>query len=414
MRWWENEFVRVEGNRLRLGRRWAEDLARKHGTPLYVYGAERILTNGRRLARAFAAATSLETRLAYAMKANAHPAVLALIREEGGWIDAVSPMEVVRALATGFPAGRVIFTGTSVSAADFEALLAVEGLTINIDAVEQLDIMRAVLRRIPGRRRIRVAVRWNPGLGCGFNPKVITAGARSADGTPVKFGVEEGRVIAAFRKAREYGFTPVGLHQHLGSGWIKADYPAALESVDRMIAKARELAEAGFELEFLDFGGGFGPRYRREDGLFPVEAYARAIGRKVKEAGLSLRALVVEPGKFWVADAGALLLRVEYVKTNYGHLFACVNGGTFNTVPRPAVYAHARHEIVNAGRVAGGPRKRVTIAGHLCETGDVFGKDLLLSVPRPGDTLAILQAGAYGRSMASTFNLRPIPDEIIV
>ncbi|MBM3293804.1 MAG: diaminopimelate decarboxylase [Candidatus Aminicenantes bacterium] len=414
MIWWENEFVRAAGNRLILGRFRAEDLARKHGTPLFVYGAARIRVNGRRLARAFAAATSLETRLAYAMKANAHPAVLALIREEGGWIDAVSPGEVARALEAGFSPGRIIFTGTSISAGDFEQLLRVDGLTINLDAVEQLDILRDVRDRLRLRRPIRISFRWNPGRGCGFNPKVITAGSRSVDGTPIKFGVEERRVLGAFRKARECGFLPIGLHQHLGSGWVKADFPAVLESVDRMIGKAGELAAAGFDLEFLDFGGGFGPRYHRADGLFPVEAYVRAIGRMVRKAGLSLKALVVEPGKYWLADAGVLLLRVEYVKTSYGHLFACVNGGTFNTIPRPAVYGQARHAIVNAGRIAERPRRRVTVAGHLCETGDIFGKDLLLPVPRPGDILAVLQAGAYGRSMASTYNLRPIPAELLV
>jgi diaminopimelate decarboxylase len=415
MMWWENEFLRVENNRLVLRRRRAEALAKAFGTPLFVYGADRVRTNGRRLGLAFARATELETRLAFAMKANAHPVILALILEEGGWVDAVSPGEVDRALRAGFPPGRVLFTGTSISEADFKALLAIDGLTLTLDAVEQLDILRAVRDRFFRRRPpVRVSIRWNPGRGCGFNPKVITAGARSVDGTPVKFGVEERRVLTAFRTARAYGFLPVGLHQHLGSGWVKADFPAVLESVDRMIAKARELEGAGFGLEFLDFGGGFGPRYRREDALFPVEAYARAIGRKLRTAGLSTRAVIVEPGKSWLADAGVLLLRVEYLKRSYGQTFVCVNGGTFNTIPRPAVYGQAWHEVVNAGRVSGRPRGRVTVAGHLCETGDVFGKDLLLPLPRPGDILAVLNAGAYGRSMASNYNLRPIPDEIIV
>jgi diaminopimelate decarboxylase len=414
MAWWENEFVRLKGGRLHLGRESAERLARRHGTPLFVYGADRIRANYRRLARAFAEATGLEVRCAYAMKANPHPSILTLVRDEGGWIDAVSPAEVSRALEAGFSPGRIIFTGTSVSAADFEALLGIEGLIINLDALEQLEIMRLVRGRRRQGNRVRVSVRWNPGIGRGFNPKVITAGARSADGTPVKFGVEETKVLATFRKAKALGFDPVGLHQHLGSGWVKDDYPTVLKAVDRMIAKARELSRAGFSLEFLDFGGGFGPRYRRQDGLFPLKAYARAIGRKVKAAGLTIRALAVEPGKYLVADAGVLLLRVEYVKKSYGHLFACVNGGTFNTVPRPAVYGQAWHEIVNAGRAEGRPIRKLTVAGHLCETGDVFGKDVRLPLPRTGDILAVLQAGAYSRSMASNYNLRPIPDEIMI
>ncbi|MBM3311193.1 MAG: diaminopimelate decarboxylase, partial [Candidatus Aminicenantes bacterium] len=164
MMWWENEFLRVDKDRLVLGRRRAESLARAFGTPLFVYGAGRVRANGRRLARAFARATDLETRLAYAMKANANPGILALILEGGGWVDAVSPGEVERALQAGFPPGRVLFTGTSVSEADFETLLSVEGLTLTLDAVEQLDILRAVRDRSPRRRRpIRVSIRWNPG-----------------------------------------------------------------------------------------------------------------------------------------------------------------------------------------------------------------------------------------------------------
>jgi len=414
MLWWENEFAHAQGGALRLGRTAATTLARKHGTPLFVYGAGRVRANYRRLARAFAGATGLEVRIAYALKANAHPGILAVVRDEGGWIDAVSPGEVARALESGFPPARVLFTGTSISAADFEAVIDLDGLTINIDAVEQLEAMRSVRGRGLRGRRIRVSVRWNPGIGRGFNPKVITAGARSSDGTPIKFGVEESKVLEAFRKARDFGFEPIGLHQHLGSGWVREDYPAVIQAVDRMVEKAREIERAGFPLEVLDFGGGFGPRYAREHRLFPMETYARYIGRKVREARLSVKALTVEPGKYLVADAGVLLFRVEYVKESYGNVFACVNAGTFNTLPRPAVYGQARHEILNARCVRAGRRRKVTVAGHLCETGDVFGKDILLPVPRAGDILAVLHAGAYGRSMASNYNLRPIPAEIIV
>jgi diaminopimelate decarboxylase len=239
-----------------------------------------------------------------------------------------------------------------------------------------------------------------------------------------------------------------------------------------MIAKAGELENAGFRLEFLDFGGGFGPRYAAEQSVFPLKRYAAAICSRIRRAGLRSAAIAVEPGKSLVADAGALLLRVEYVKESYGNIFACVNGGTFNTLPRSAIYAHPHHEIVNAGpsgeeplaryspvayihgrvrqkrplRQSPGPpppsetiglstgnpvvaynsavadglavadRKiiRVTVAGHICETGDVFGRDVRIRRPEAGDILAVLGAGAYGRSMASNFNLRPIPAEILV
>ncbi len=210
------------------------------------------------------------------------------------------------------------------------------------------------------------------------------------------------------------GFRPVGLHQHLGSGWVREDIGMVRTAVDRMVRKAREVEKAGFPLEFLDFGGGFGPRYLRSRGVFPVEDYIAYLTKAVARAGLSVRALALEPGKYLVGDAGVLLLGVEYVKESYGNIFACVDGGTFNTVPRPAIYLTAHHEIVNAVRVDGPHKARVTVAGNLCETGDVFGRERSMPLPVSGDVLAVLCAGAYCRSMASHFNLRQIPREVLI
>jgi diaminopimelate decarboxylase len=413
MNWWQNEFATVRRNKLFLAGRKAEDLARTYGTPLYVYGKRAILARYDFVAGALARATPLETWVCYAAKANSHPGILALLRKAGARIDAVSPNEVEAAGKAGFAPGRILFTGTSVSLDDLGRLFAVEGLTLNVDAVEQLEVMGRFKRRAFPNKRIRVSVRWNPGIGSGFAPGVVTAGARSSNGTPIKFGVEESKVLGAFERARELGFVPVGLHQHLGSGWVRQDYPTVIKAVDKMVRKAAELESKGFPLEFLDFGGGFGPRYAAAQALFPVDRYFRYLARAVARTRLGVKAVAVEPGKFLVGDSAALLLRTEYVKKSYGNLFACVNGGTFNTVPRPVLY-HAYHEIVNASRVAGPGRARLTVAGNLCETGDVFGMDRLMPLPASGEILAVLGAGAYCRSMASTFNLRDIPREILI
>ncbi|MEN6309957.1 MAG: diaminopimelate decarboxylase [Acidobacteriota bacterium] len=413
MNWWQNEFATVQRNKLFLAGRKAEDLARTYGTPLYVYGKKAILARYRFVAEALARATPLETWVCYAAKANFNPGILALLRKAGSRLDAVSPNEVDAALEAGFPPGRILFTGTSVSLEDLGRIFAVEGLTLNVDAAEQLEIMGRFKQKAFPRKKIRLSVRWNPGIGSGFTPGVVTAGARSSNGTPIMFGVEDKKVAGVFERARELGFVPVGLHQHLGSGWIREDYPTVLAAMEKMVRKAVELEKQGFALEFLDFGGGFGPRYSEDQALFPVERYFRAIARAVAKARLGIKAIAVEPGKFLVGDSAALLLRTEYVKESFGNLFACVNGGTYNSVPRPAIY-HAFHEIVNASRVAGPHRARLTVAGNLCETGDVFGQDRLIPVPARGDILAVLGAGAYCRSMASTFNLRDIPREILI
>ncbi|MDD8025717.1 MAG: diaminopimelate decarboxylase [Acidobacteriota bacterium] len=404
--------MKLSGGKLRIAGRTADAWAASQGTPLFVYSRRRILSNLARLRAAFAPAWSGELRVCYAMKANPFPGILGLLRGEGAWIDAVSPREVRAARAAGFPSSRILFTGTSLGPADLRSAFAMRGLTIAADAAEMIPLMASIRKReFPGRT-VRVFIRWNPGLGSGFNPKVITAGERSADGTPIKFGIEEGRVLEAFQAAAAAGFRPVGLHQHLGSGWTADDYPTVVQAVDRMIDMARTVIRSGFDLECLDFGGGFGPRYAEDQRIFPLERYARTLGRAVAKALPGIRAIAVEPGKFLVADAGALLVRVNYLKKSYGNWFACVDAGTFNTLPRTAIYGQAFHQIVNASRPAG-RKVPVTVAGHLCETGDVFGKDQPLVVPRPGEVLAILGAGAYGRSMASEFNLRPIAPEVL-
>ncbi len=412
--WWENKFLRMKNRKLYLNGKEATRVAAEFGTPLFVYSRAQILTNYARLHEAFSRQATLEARIYYAMKANFHREILKLLRGQGAWIDAVSPGEVDEALRSGFPGRRILFTGTSVSKDDISRVFNCDGVIVNIDALEQLELMREIKKRDFRSKKIRVSIRWNPGAGRGFSPRVVTAGKRSSDRTPVKFGIEEKKVLQAFEKARSYGFIPVALHQHLGSGWVMEDYDAVIAAAGKMIQTAARLEKKGVYLEFLDFGGGFGPRYAKSQALFPLEKYARHICRQIAEAGLKIKAIAVEPGKYLAADAGVLLLKVEYVKESYGQLFACVNGGTYNCLPRPAIYAQAYHEIVNCGRVTGGKIRPITVAGNLCETGDIFGKEIPMPLPRRGDILAVLHAGAYGRSMASNFNLRDIPREIFV
>lgn len=415
MSWWQNEFLSIKDNKLYLEEKSAEEIAGKYGTPVYVYSRKKILSNLHNLQEAFSSASAgLEVRIAYAMKANPHPGILKTLYKKWCWIDAVSPTEVETALKAGFPESRIMFTGTSLSSEDFERVLKYPGVTVNIDACEQIELLAGARRKLRRKMPVRVSVRWNPGLGRGFSSKTVTAGERSSDGTPIKFGVEDSRVLETFNKLKQLGFQPVGLHQHLGSGWTEEDFPVAIRAVDRMIKKARELKQAGFELEFLDFGGGFGPKYRADQRLFPLAEYAAYILDKVENSRLGIKAIMVEPGKYLVAEAGVLLMKVEYVKKSYRNLFACVNAGTYNTVPRPAIYEEAYHEIVNASCVNGQQKAKITVAGHLCETGDVFGTERLMPLPERGHILAVLMAGAYCRSMASHFNLRPIPREILL
>jgi diaminopimelate decarboxylase len=411
--WWENEFLEVKGNKLFIDQRDASEIAEEYGTPLFLYSKHQIRSNLHRLQNIFKKAVPVETRVYYAMKANYHTELLATLKEEDVWIDAVSPGEALHALKVGFPGEKILFTGTSVSDRDIQTLFNLDGVILNIDAEEQLKIMRERREKQHKNKRIEVFVRWNPGIGRGFSPKAVTAGETTLDGTPIKFGIEENQTIRIFQKAAEYGFKPVGLHQHLGSGWTKDDLDAVRSAVEKMIRKAVELSQKGFALEVLDFGGGFGPRYSEDQDPFPIKEYAEYIGEKLKQSGLTPKAIAIEPGKFLVGDAGVLLLKVEYIKESYGNRFACVNGGTFNTVPRPAIYTQAQHHIVNCTCVEAKRLEKITVPGNLCETGDVFRKEIWMPAPEKGDILALLCAGAYCRSMASNFNLREIPIEIV-
>ncbi len=414
MHWWENNFLKAKNGKLYLGKEEASRMAEKYGTPLFIYSQNQILTNLYTLRNAFKKHTSLKVNVYYAMKANPHSDILKVLNDEEVWIDAVSPGEINKALKAGFSEEKIFFTGTSVSSNDLTEIFQMKNLIINIDAAEQLDLMIEIRDKLFKHKKFNVAVRWNPGIGRGFDSKAVTAGEKSYDGIPIKFGIEEQKVIAIFSKALHYGFIPKGLHQHLGSGWTRQDFQAVKKAVDKMISMASAIQKHGFNLEFLDFGGGFAPRYSQQQDDFPVEDYAQYICQEIKKSGLRIKAIAVEPGKFLVGNAGILLVRVEYLKKSYNNTFACVNAGTFNTVPRPAIYSEARHHIINCSLLDSGRTEEVTVAGNLCEAGDIFGKEIKMPLPKRGDILAVLNAGAYCSSMASNFNLRDIPKEILL
>lgn len=412
--WWENEFLKIKGGKLFLGEEEASKVAEKWGTPLFVYSRKQILSNYYHLRDLCRSLSHQDIRIYYAMKANPNREILKLLGEAGAGIDAVSPGEVEESLRAGFPGRKILFTGTSVSPDDLRSVFSQDGIVVNIDAEQQLEVMKEIKEEEFKDNKIKVSLRWNPGIGRGFNPKVVTAGERSPDGKPIKFGIEEKRVIPVLEKAAKYGFEPVGLHQHLGSGWLKEDWETVRNAVDKMVQKTAEIQKKGFELEFLDFGGGFGPKYAEKQKVFPLKKYVQHLFQRIEGSGLKLKAVALEPGKYLVGRAGVLLFRVEYIKRNYGNLFACVNAGTFNTVPRPAIYTEAQHPIIPCSEEDSREKVKVTIAGNLCETGDLFGQEILMPQPKRGDILALLYAGAYCRSMASQFNLREIPQEIVI
>jgi diaminopimelate decarboxylase len=370
------------------------DLADAHGTPLYVTDLDRVRENAARLLAAFP-----DADVRYAVKAHTGRAVLRAVREAGLGAECASAGEVVRALDAGFEA--VQYTAVNPPAEDLDVVLdrwrSGANLTVVAGARDTLERLRD--RGFDGRLAIRV----NPGVGAGHHAKVTTGGH-------AKFGVPYDRVPELLAGARA-DFDVVGIHAHAGSGISGDDLSAHRELVDRMGDLARRVGD----LEFVDVGGGFGVPYREEDSPLDLDAVAAATREALGDVDARL---AVEPGRYVVADAGVLLTRVNTVKavddaadvTGAVPVVAGVDAG-MTTLLRPAMY-DAYHAIRNLTDER--PARPVTVAGPVCETADLFCEDRSMPAPRREDLLAVGNAGAYGYEMASTYNSRPRPAEVVL
>ena len=366
------------------------DLAEGHGTPLYVTDLERVRQNYGRFVGAFP-----DADVHYAAKANTGRPVLSTLAAEGASVECASAGEVQRALDAGFDPSSVHYTAVNPPAEDLDYVVGLDhpDLTITVGAADSLDRLEA--RGYDGRLCLRV----NPGVGAGHHEHVRT-------GANAKFGVPYSRAADLLSEAAARGFDVVGVHAHAGSGISGDDLAAHRELVARMGDLARDVP---VDLEFVDIGGGFGVPYRTEEPALDLHAVADA----TREALGSVDAtLVVEPGRYLVADTGVLLTRVNSVKDAEETTVAGVGAG-MTTLLRPALY-DAYHEIQNLSAPNDRPEERVTIAGPICESADVFAEGRLIRRPERGDLLTIGNAGAYGYEMASQYNSRPRPAEVVV
>jgi diaminopimelate decarboxylase len=368
------------------------ELADEYGTPLYVTDLDRVRENARRLLAAFP-----DADVRYAVKAHTGRAVLETVRDAGLGAECASAGEVVRALDAGYDA--VQYTAVNPPAEDLETVLDRwrdgADLTVVAGARDTVDRLRE--RGYDGR----LAVRVNPGVGAGHHEKVTTGGH-------AKFGVPYDRVPEILSGARA-DFDVVGIHAHAGSG-IAGDQ---LDDHRELVARMGDLAREVGDLEFVDVGGGFGVPYHEDEPPLDLDAVADATREALGDVDAQL---AIEPGRYLVADAGVLLTRVNTVKPVDGDgsdetvpVVAGVDAG-MTTLLRPAMY-DAYHSIRNL--TAQRPERPVTVAGPVCETADLFCEERPIPSPRRGDLLAIGNAGAYGYEMASTYNSRPRPAEVV-
>jgi diaminopimelate decarboxylase len=373
-------------------------LAAREGTPLYVYSAPAIRERVRALQAALA---GLDAGICYAVKANGNTAVLRLLAEAGVGADIVSAGELQRALRAGIPAARIVFSGVGKTADEIAQALAVGIARFNVESRAELDLLQA----IAGARGTvaRASVRINPDVDARTHAKISTGKAENKFGVPVH---EARRWFAD--KARWPAVSLDGLHMHIGSQLL--DLAPVREALQRMAGFWRELEAAGHAIACIDVGGGLGVGYRDGEQAPDARDYAAAIREAL--AGFAGR-ILVEPGRWLVAEAGLLLTRVLLEKPGDSRRFLVLDAA-MNDLLRPSLY-DAWHEIVRVGE-PDRTRQRLAydVVGPVCETGDTFAVGRELPRCDAGDLVAILAAGAYGASMASTYNSRPLAAEVMV
>ena len=368
------------------------ELAREHGTPLYVYSGATIEENFRRFDQAFAPVDHL---VCYATKANSSLAIVRRLAGIGAGADVVSGGELRAALVCGIPAERIVFSGVGKTDGEIAAGVDAAILAFNAESEREIEKIDAIAR---ARGAVaRVALRVNPDIDARSHPYISTGLKQN------KFGVDIGRSRDVFEKARRLSnVRMVGVQAHIGSQ-ITASGPLA-DSAGELAELAKTLAAQGFPVETVDIGGGIGIG---GSGLSP-ESYAAAVLPCL--CGLPFR-ILIEPGRAIVGPAGVLLTAVLYVKQERGKTFVVTDAG-MNDLLRPALY-QAIHPIEPVRRTE---NRTITadVVGPVCETADFFLQDAAIPEPEEGDLLAIRDAGAYGFAMSSNYNFRPRAAEVLI
>jgi len=393
---------------------WCEDvdlaeIVRAHGTPSYVYSASSVLDHCRWIERAFGPTDHLSC---YAVKANANRTLLRLLAGEGIGADVGSIGELGRALEAGFPAEKVTFSGVGKRDDELEFALRRGILSFNVESEEELGIISAIAVRL--NLSARVCLRVNFDIRSQTHPYVTTGGKEN------KFGIDQATAKGIARRRRTFpNVELIGIHTHIGSQITRAE--TFVEAGRAVVGFVEELRSEGIPLHHINFGGGFGVRYRNyiSHELLPPEpddaeselttvGMLAAILPVLRSSGCTI---LIQPGRSIVAHAGILLTKVLYRKRTNDKTFIIVDAG-MNDLIRPSLY-QSYHQIVPLTVTARG-NETVDVVGPLCESGDFFAHDRLLPRTERDETLAVMCAGAYGFVLSSNYNGRPRPAEVLV
>lgn len=373
-----------------------EEIAARHGTPLYLYDMEGIAARVLRFRGAF---SEIPFLLAYSVKANGSLAILNRIGSLGAGADIVSAGELRRALRAGIAPGNIVFAGVGKTAEEMRIALDAGIRAFHVESLGELDLLAEVAGA--GGVAAPVSLRVNPDVDTDTHHYTRTGHAATKFGIPLREAEE-----AYLRAAADPRLEIRGIDVHIGSQIVDpAPYLAALDIV---LALVDRLGERGVTFDYLDLGGGFGVGYDGEGGM-NLEALAGEVVSRLAPRGLTL---LLEPGRSIVGEAGVLLTRVLYLKEAGGKTFVITDAGMTELI-RPSHYG-GFHRVVPVRAAPEAQRSVVDVVGPICETGDFLALDRPIALPLPGDLLAVGTAGAYGFVMASNYNARPRPAEVMI
>ncbi|MBN2120419.1 MAG: diaminopimelate decarboxylase [Candidatus Omnitrophica bacterium] len=392
-------YFKLKGKYLYCEDVQVEDLAKRFGTPLYVYSQRTLREHFDKIKKAFKAVSPL---ICYSVKANSNISILKSLVSRGAGLDIVSAGELYRAMRAGCSPKKIVYASVGKTAEEIKQAIKLGILMFNVESLSELAQINAIAGNLG--KKVDVALRINPDI----NPKThkyITTGRKET-----KFGIEIGSARKVFLKRDNYpNLNIVGVHIHIGSQIIQVG--PFIKAIKKILKLFKELNKKNIKITYFNIGGGLGIIYDREKPQTAQEFSGKALPF-LKEKGLKI---ILEPGRFIVGNAGILVTKVLYIKENPSKRFIVVDAA-MNDLIRPALYG-AYHKIVPAKKVTRSQGYKVTrkadVVGPVCESGDFLGKDRKLDVAE-GDFLAVMGAGAYSFSMSSNYNSRPKAAEVLV
>lgn len=390
-------MLKYKNNELCIENAVLSKLAKKYGTPLYVYSKEKLTSNFKAYVDGF---KDVDSIICYAMKANFNENILKLLAKLGAGADIVSGGELKKALSAGINAQKIVYSGVGKTSQEIEYALKSNILMFNVESFEELENINKIAGKL--KKRARISFRVNPDVDA-HTHKHITTGKFGT-----KFGVMYEDAFDFYKKAAAMkNIDVVGIDSHIGSQILDVKpFRLAVEKISKLIDK---LESAGIKIKYIDIGGGLGIKYKKEDKPqtpADLKKMVMSVYSKYKD-----KTIIVEPGRSLVGDSGILLGQVIYRKTTGTKNFIITNIG-MNDLIRPALY-EAYHNVLPVKK-SSKKQKVVDIVGPICESDDFIAKDRKFPMLEQGELIAVECAGAYGRAMASEYNSRPIVKEVII